>query len=701
MPLGNGDIGLNIWVEEGGDLQFYISKTDAWSENARLLKVGRLRVALSPNPFVKGAPFRQALKLGDGEIEIEAGPAAATTLVRVWVDANHPVVHVEAEGKQEFQMRADLELWRTSVRQLEGREVDSAYGMDNGPDPVLCYPDTVVPGVPGRVVWYHRNEHSIWPLTMKLQGLETVAATLTDPLLHRTFGGLVEGDDFKTVSSTRLESTAPRRHHLLSVHVLTNQSPTVAQWLAQLEEQRRATDTENLALARERHRRWWSEFWDRSWISAEGTPDAETATRGYTLQRFIAACAGRGACPIKFNGSIFTVDAREPGETYDADFRRWGGPYWFQNTRLPYWPMLASGDFDLMMPLFRMYRDALPLAKARTPIYFGHEGAFFPETMYFWGAYANSNYGWNRAGKPVSQVDNTYIHYYWQGAIELTAMMLDYYDYTRDASFARQTLLPFADSILRFYDRHYSRDPSGHIVFKPAGALETWHEAVNPLPEIAGLQAVLPRLIALPSASSDQKAVWQRLAGELQPVPVTGSGEEQILVAAEQLIGPIRNQENPELYAVFPYHLYGVGKPDLALALRTFARRRVKGTGGWFPDAILAAYLGLADIAARFTVQNFSSVNPHSRFPAFWGPNFDWVPDQDNGSVAMIALESMLVQAGGRRILVLPAWPKNWNVDFRLHAPENTTVEGVYRDGRLERLDVRPAARKADVTIMQ
>jgi len=63
MPIGNGDIGLNVWVEEGGDLLFYISKTDAWSENARLLKLGRVRVKLLPNPFEKGMPFKQTLKL--------------------------------------------------------------------------------------------------------------------------------------------------------------------------------------------------------------------------------------------------------------------------------------------------------------------------------------------------------------------------------------------------------------------------------------------------------------------------------------------------------------------------------------------------------------------------------------------------------------------------------------------------------------
>ena len=41
MPLGNGDVGINAWVEANGDLVFYVSKTDAWDENARLCKIGR------------------------------------------------------------------------------------------------------------------------------------------------------------------------------------------------------------------------------------------------------------------------------------------------------------------------------------------------------------------------------------------------------------------------------------------------------------------------------------------------------------------------------------------------------------------------------------------------------------------------------------------------------------------------------------
>ena len=32
----------------------------------------------------------------------------------------------------------------------------------------------------------------------------------------------------------------------------------------------------------------------------------------------------------------------------------------------------------MMKPLFRMYLNALPLAKLRTQVYFGHEGALLP-----------------------------------------------------------------------------------------------------------------------------------------------------------------------------------------------------------------------------------------------------------------------------------------------------------------------------------
>ena len=64
MPIGNGDIGSNVWMEENGDLVFYISRTDSWGDNGRLLKVGRVRISLKPAPSTDD--FLQTLSLVDG-----------------------------------------------------------------------------------------------------------------------------------------------------------------------------------------------------------------------------------------------------------------------------------------------------------------------------------------------------------------------------------------------------------------------------------------------------------------------------------------------------------------------------------------------------------------------------------------------------------------------------------------------------------
>ena len=53
IPLGNGEMGANVWVDEGGIVKILLSRTDAWSEIYRLLKVGLLELKVTPNPFEK------------------------------------------------------------------------------------------------------------------------------------------------------------------------------------------------------------------------------------------------------------------------------------------------------------------------------------------------------------------------------------------------------------------------------------------------------------------------------------------------------------------------------------------------------------------------------------------------------------------------------------------------------------------------
>ncbi len=698
MPIGNGDIGMNVWVERGGDLWLLLSKTDAWSENARLLKLGRVRVSLRPNPFVDGAPFQQVLRLRQGEIAIEAGkPDEAVRLV-VWVDANNPVIRVQIDSAVPRDMQVALDVWRTTRRELTGKELNSAYGLHGAPFRVYVHPDIVVENQRNRIVWYHRNEESIWENNLEHQGLEALIGQRTDPLVGRTFGGRIEGAGLVNEDAGTLRSSAPRKGFDLSIYPHCAQTDSAKQWLDQLDRSIARCQAQSVETARKKHRIWWEAFWNRSWIRVSGSPDLETLTRAYALQRWITACAGRGAYPIKFNGSIFTVD----GDGFDADYRAWGGPYWWQNTRLPYWPMLACGDFDMMVPLFRMYQDMLPLAEYRTQAWYGHEGAFIGETVYFWGMYNNNNYGWERpADLPVGELTNPYIRREYTASLELMAMMLDYFAYTADERFLEETLLPMSDSLLTFWDQHYQQDSEGHMKMYPAQALETLQDAENPTPDIAGLHWVLKGLLALPTRETGptRRAFWARLAEKVPPLPMEEVEGKRYVLGAGKVYGGRGNSENPELYAIFPFRLYGVGKPDLAVGRRTFQRRPVKGNNGWRQDDTQAAFLGLTETAAEYVVDRAKNKHAGSRFPAFWGPNFDWIPDQDHGGNLMMALQTMLLQADDGKIRLLPAWPRQWDVDFKLHAPDCTIVEGRFAKGQITELKVTPDSRRGDVVL--
>jgi len=445
----------------------------------------------------------------------------------------------------------------------------------------------------------------------------------------------------------------------------------------------------------------------------EGTSesDAFTVTQAYILQRWVTACGGRGQFPIKFNGSIFTVQTAPPekssgpwsNELDSPDYRRWGGCYWFQNTRAMYWPMLASGDYDMMRPLFKMYLDALPLAMNRTKIYFDHPGAFFPETMSSWGTYENGFFGWGHrtTGKPGDPVANQFVRFHYSNTLELLAMMIDHYDHTGDQKFLRNELLPIADQFLLWWDAHWGRDDQGQLYMFPAYACETYWNVVNPLPDVAGLMWSLDRLLELSDdeISAERRVTWEKQRETIPPIPMRVIAGSPAISAAEGELPKAKNSENPELYAIYPFRLYGVGKEDLELARHTFINRRIKKATCWSQDDIQAAFLGLTETATEYVTQRASRKDPESRFPAFWAAHHDWNPDQDHGGNLLMALQTMILQSDDGKIHILPAWPKKWNLDFKLHASQQTTVEGKVRDGKLISVIVTPKSREKDLIV--
>ncbi len=722
MPIGNGDIGLNLWTEENGDVVFLIDKTDAWTENGQLVKLGRVRVRFDASPFRQSPDFRQILRPKQGEIEIRGD---ASAVLRVWVDANAPAVHLEMNGGKPVNMQANAEIWRT-----ETRRTNAVRGNDemmngfrelagNPAHGVTIDPDTVLPAKNNRLIWLHENTRSVYPSLFSNQHLDSLLDQFADPLLHRVFGVVMKGPGLVSSGNQQLKSTGPRQSFRLDLYALTTQATTPTEWQASIEKTIARVDAIGIDAARKAHRQWWANFWTRSWIHVTGDDSAASVTQGYAMQRWMAAIQGRGTAPMKFNGGMFTVGQEPPpGTPYDpdkgrkdSDYRAWGSNYWFQNQRLVYWPMIAAGDFDTLSPFYNMFLTALPLASARTRLIYRHEGAAFPETMFFWGLPNNSDFGW---GRTEMEMGSRWIRRHVNNGLELTTMMLDTWDITQDPEFARKTLLPLAVELTTYFDQHWPR-VAGKILFDPSAALETRQVATNPAPDIAGLMNVLPRLLAMPKelTSAGQRAMWQRTLSDLPAlprghtdvggkVPVTDQAASptgaEILWPAEKF-AKFENSENPELYSVFPYRIFGVGLPGLDVARATYDARFYKDSTCWGQDGIHAACLGWASKARAEAIANFTAYGSE-RFQWFWKPGHDYEPDLDNGGAGQMILQSMLLQQHGDRILLFPAWPKDWNVNFRLHAARNTVVEGVWKAGKLEKLTVIPASRQKDFVQM-
>ena len=879
MPLGNGEVGLNLWVEEGGDLAFYISRTDAFSEIARLLKVGKVRLSLTPNPFVAGGRFHQELRLRDGRCEIKAGAGAKQVILSVFVDADQPVVHVLGESAVPLTVKATIESWRTERRALPHEEQRSAWTVQNAPYPLFESADVLLAAAGDSIGWYHRNEESVVPLTLSHQSLATAADKVHDPLIHRTFGGWMTAAGFKAVNDHTLETPAPLTTFRLRLATPCAQTETAEAWVELAKSAAARSDDGPQALRRTAA--WWAAFWERSWVfvsgdagpgvplnrqplrigidshgnnrlpgrlgraslyaralepkeitalvrvardqaaplptgllrswlpleseaagyhaeadgsrfdfssgltveawidpgspspgrifdkvtaggtdgflfdtypgdtlrlmvgstSLSGPPGVLKAgawhhaaatvntatgalriyldgavvagragdtvsavTRGYTLQRFVQASGARGAYPIKFNGSIFTVEPKAMQLPFSPDYRNWGDCHWWQNVRLPYYPMLAAGDFEMMDPLFRMYESVRPLCEARARLYHQAEGCYFPETMTVWGTYANGDYGWDRTGHEPNYVRCPSWKYAWNQGPELAALMLDRWDYVGNEEFLRQEVLPMAESVLRYFDTRFKKDLQGRIILDPTQAVETYCIGVtNDAPTVAGLNNLCSRLCALPERLTPPAArdLFTRMRKACPPVPVQVEEHDgqsvRLLAPAEKYVKKTSNSENPELYAVWPFRLYTLGKPGLAEARAAYVYRHSHHDVGWGYDGNCAALLGLTDEAARILRVKAANSRPGYRWPATWGPNFDWLPDQDHGANLLETTQLMLLQADGEQIRLLPAWPKTWDVSFKLHAPRNTVVECVYRHGRIESLQVSPESRRKDI----
>jgi hypothetical protein len=741
MPCGGGDIGMNVWVENG-ELLIYVARSGSFNEDNALMKAGRLRVKLFPNPF-DGNIFKQELHLQEGFVTVEGENKGVKATIKIWADVFSPVVHIDVNANKKINVEAAYESWRYQDRVIKARE-NFANSWKWAAPKNNVYKKDVIDFNGKEVLFYHHNTaETIFDATVAQQGMDAVKDQLYNPLKRLAFGGSLWGKNFSPAGTYdsvyvntdyrgwKLKSNKTANQHTLKLYLYTAQVENIETWKQSLDSLQKVVYA-NARIAFGRSQQWWREFWNRSFIQIDRSnvnSKAWQVGRNYQLFRYMLACNAFGKWPTKFNGGLLTVDPvfTDTSNRLTPDYRNWGGGlHTAQNQRLVYFPMIRSGDWDMMQGQIEFYLRILKNAELRTKVYWGHQGACFTEQMENYGLPDYAEYGQKRPDDFDKGVEyNAWLEYTWDTVLEFCLMMLEEEQYTGKDIMDR---IPFIESCLRFFDEHYqylakkrgikSLDDDSTLVLYPGSGAETYKMAYNSTSTIAGLQVVTARLIVanlyiltreikVPSDSTWRFAAVRRddyLMKLMRRIPVmspqTFNGHTTI--APAKTWERVNNTESTQLYPVFPWGIFGVGKPDLDIALNTWNYDtnviKFRSHVGWKQDNIWAARLGLTAEAWRLT--SLKLQNSGRRFPAFWGPGFDWVPDHNWGGSGMIGLQEMLLQTDDKRILLFPAWPKEIDVHFKLHAPYNTTVEAELKGGKIVMLNILPAERAKDVEVM-
>lgn len=677
MPCGGHDVGMNVWVENG-DILFYVSKSGMLDENNTLLKAGRFRLNIKGQPF-SGTDFEQRLCLDDGAIYIKGKGIS----IRLWADVYQPKVFVEMNATHKADVTLSYESWRYKDRPVTKAECQQGSYKWNIPADCTTFADSIKAAKSSIDFWHTNRSYTVFDYTVSREGLDAIKDELYNPIGGKTFGGSITMPGFKftgtstgTYASTDYKawhySATGIRQATVSIDLYTGETASTA--LSAKKSKAQST-------------KWWHQFWQRSFITAEG--EGATMARNYELFRYMLGCNAYGEYPTKFNGSLFTFDPvyADPKCPFTPDFRKWGGgTMTAQNQRLVYWPMLKSGDTDMMKAQFDTYLRMLPNATRRTKFYWNHDGASFSEQIENCGLPNPTEYGKHKPGDDPGMDRNAWLEYQWDTALEFCSMIMQAHKYSgmdiaEYEPLIRQTLI--------FFDEHYQYiakklgvkplNADGKLMLYPSSGCETYKMAYNPSSVIAALKTVAEQWIEYKGDSLNN------FLSRIPPIPLR-TIEGDTCIAPAIVWARIQNIETPQLYPVFPWRVYGMGRENLHIARNTYLKDphavEMHSTKGWKQDNIWAACLGLTDEAFKLNKEKLAD-GPY-RFPAFWDPGYDWAPDCNKGGASMIGLQEMLLQEkpdGG--LLLFPAWPKNINAKFRLKATGGRTVEAEIKNGTI------------------
>lgn len=643
MPLGNGQLGLAVWAENGLTMQ--LNRADTlplrWSPGQVVIP-GLKKLA-------QARDFAGKLDLYDGEFSERGGGMSATAYVQPGTDI--AVVDITGADPNTVQT-AKLFLWPARHPAAHAQQQIGALSE--------TWKDDQQAGASGETFG------SLAAITADGRGLH---AEVLDPLtVQVSFRPKADG-------SFRVFIAAPH-------------------WAGgDAQEKAARMLPAGFAPAPAEHAAWWHHFWANAGAfrmsSSDGSAEYMENLRAIDLY---TAAAERGT---SIPGSQAGI-----GDLFSSiqDKHQWGPPdYWHWNLRMQVAANLGAGAYALNDSYFSLYRKNLPSIEAWTKQHMGDRpGVCVPETMRFNGM-GYENESWLKGSAPLNCAADSKPYYNARtlstGA-EVSLWIWEQYLATRDRAFLAANF-PVMEASARFLLSYAKQGSDGLLHTYPSNAHETQWDVHDPTTDLAAMKALFPAVLQAaqllgtdPELVASLKKAMMEVRGfpRIDPrrkVPVVIDANDRrsddVIASSYDPAAPVHNTENIGLEPVWPYSLIGDDGPLHALGVRTFMNRPNKEANDWSLDPIQAARLGLADEVKRTLLGLTEKYQAYpSGLAAFVGPDF-YV---EQAGVVAAALQEAMVQDYDGVIRIGPAWPPDWQADAQVYVRNRSKVDVQVDHGR-------------------